>query len=93
MEAQPFPGWVVGPWFGAGLGLTILHGSVPSIMKLAALESAFDLGIEIRVSRAWGIGAYAAMDVLLTDPYEVDSNYGYSTPIVGSLGTRVAGRF
>lgn len=92
VELQP-PGWIVAPWIGAGLGLDILEGSYSNTIKPAALETTVDAGIEVRPSRVWGIGAYIAWKVLLTDPNEVDSNYGYSTPTVKSLGLRIAGRF
>ncbi len=96
VELQPFPESIVGPWLGASLGLALLDGLAAKVA--AALETTFDVGVEIRPVKALAIGPYLATKVFLTDPYKIEPENpspeynGVVSLGVVSLGVRAAVR-
>jgi len=62
-------------------------------MRADAIESTFDLGIDVRPSKSWAIGAYTAAKLFLSDPYEIHPSNVSTRLGVLSIGLRVSGRF
>lgn len=93
VEVSP-ANFLVTPWIGGGFAVDHLYRSNASSLtyfNAVVLESTWDVGIEVRPTRGFGIGPCFALKFLVTEPYETPPRDDDAHRI-GLLQLRVTGR-